>query len=74
MAQRKKWHLNIKHMCEMADVSHSGYYSWIQSEQYLIQKEQNDMQDFQVILKHFNIKIAARVLDVSKWCYSEILI
>lgn len=43
-------------MCEIAGVSRSGYYSWIQSERYRIKKESNDRQDFELILKAFKYK------------------
>ncbi|WP_414633299.1 IS3 family transposase [Clostridium botulinum] len=40
----------------MAGVSRSGYYSWLQREQYRIEKEVQDRQDFELILKAFQYK------------------
>ncbi|MBU5483011.1 hypothetical protein KQI86_01650 [Clostridium sp. MSJ-11] len=48
--------MNIQYMCEMASISRSGYYSWIQREQYRIQKENQDKQHFELILKAFQYK------------------
>lgn len=49
--EKSTCYLKIKHMYEIAGVSRSGYYSWIQREQYRIEKEYYDRQDFELILK-----------------------
>lgn len=56
MVEKRTCYLNIQHMCEIAGVSRSGYYSWIQREQYRIDKESHDRQDFELILKAFKYK------------------
>ncbi|MHB7995928.1 hypothetical protein CF060_18190 [Clostridium botulinum] len=56
MIKKKINHLNIQYMCQMAGVSRSGYYSWLQREQYRIEKEVQDRQDFELILKAFQYK------------------
>jgi len=56
MAEKKTCHLDIQYMCEMAGVSRSGYYSWIQREQYRIEKEDQDTHDFELILKAFQYR------------------
>lgn len=43
-------------MCEIASMSRPRYYSWIQHEQYGIEKEYHDRQDFELILKAFKYK------------------
>jgi transposase InsO family protein len=43
-------------MCETAGISRSGYYSWLTREQYRVQKEYQDKQDFELILKAFQYK------------------
>lgn len=61
-------------MCEIAGVSRSGYYSWIQSERYRIKKESNDRQDFELILKAFKYKNRYKGAKSIKWYCSENLI
>lgn len=56
MAEKKTCYLDIQYMCEVAGVSRSGYYSWIQSESHRVQKEAQDRQDFELILKAFQFK------------------
>lgn len=43
-------------MCDIAGVSRSGYYSWLQLEANRIQKEEQDKHDFELILKTFQYR------------------
>lgn len=43
-------------MCELAGVSRSGYYNWIRSESARQLREEQDMADFQRILKAYNYR------------------
>jgi len=46
MTQRDNNKLNISWLCEMAVVSRSGYYNWLQSSDRRSNKEEQDRADF----------------------------
>ncbi len=48
--------LPVKMLCEIAGVSRSGYYNWVNSEEKRIEKEQQDRADFELILMAYNFR------------------
>lgn len=48
--------LSVKMLCEIADVSRSGYYNWVASEENRISKEEKDRKDFETILIAYNYR------------------
>ena len=48
--------LNIGWLCDIAGVSRSGYYYWLSTEKSRIDKEQQDEQDFNLILMAFKYR------------------
>ncbi len=48
--------LSISRMCEIAGVSRSGYYSWINAKPYREQCEANDRTDFEKILEAYKYR------------------
>lgn len=46
--------LSVKMLCEIAGVSRSGYYNWVNSEGNRVQKEKQDKADFELILAAYN--------------------
>ncbi|MCI8648312.1 MAG: hypothetical protein HFE76_16310 [Firmicutes bacterium] len=46
--------LSVKMLCEIAGVSRSGYYRWINSADVGEEREQKDREDFKLILKAYN--------------------
>ena len=48
--------LSVKMLCEIANVSRSGYYNWVASEENRILKEEEDRKDFEIILTAYNYK------------------
>lgn len=46
--------LNVSMLCDIAGVSRSGYYRWIQSESVRKERENKDRQDFELILEAYN--------------------
>lgn len=48
--------LNIKELCEVAGVSRSGYYAWVNAEPKRNERELQDQQDFDLILKAFQYR------------------
>lgn len=46
--------LNVSMLCDIAGVSRSGYYRWIQSENVRKERENKDRQDFELILKAYS--------------------
>ena len=43
-------------LCEIAQVSRSGYYNWVNSENIRIEKEEKDKKDFEVILQAYRYR------------------
>jgi len=54
----KKKHnmLSVKMLCEIAGVSRSGFYKWVNSEKVRQEKEVIDQKDFEIILSAYNHK------------------
>lgn len=46
--------LSVTMLCEIAGVSRSGYYNWVNSEGNRVQKENQDRADFELILAAYN--------------------
>lgn len=44
--------LNVAAMCEIAGVSRSGYYHYLSTEDQRMEREEQDRQDFLLILMH----------------------
>ena len=56
MIQRDNNLLNISWLCECADVSRSGYYNWISSEEARNKKDGQDRKDFEIILDAYRFR------------------
>lgn len=56
MINKKDNMLSVKMLCEIANVSRSGYYNWVASEENRILKEEEDRKDFEIILTAYNYK------------------
>lgn len=56
MISKKDNMLSVKMLCEIANVSRSGYYNWVASEKNRILKEEEDRKDFEIILAAYNYK------------------
>ena len=48
--------LNVKELCEVAGVSRSGYYAWVNAEPNRIKRELQDQKDFNLILEAFQYR------------------
>ena len=48
--------LTVSMLCEIAHVSRSGYYNWVNSENKRIEKENNDKKDFEIILEAYQYR------------------
>lgn len=48
--------LTISMLCDIAKVSKSGYYNWVESESNRLKKEEQDRKDFDLILEAYNYK------------------
>ena len=56
MISKKNNMLSLKMLCEIANVSRSGYYNWVASEENRNLKEEQDRKDFEIILIAYNYK------------------
>ena len=56
MIQRENNLLTVSMLCEIAQVSRSGYYNWVNSENARIEKEEKDKKDFEVILQAYQYR------------------
>ena len=45
--------LTVSELCQMCNVSRSGYYRWIKAEETRKRKEEKDREDFDLILKAY---------------------
>jgi len=54
--QEKDAVLNVSVMCEIAGVSRSGYYRWLSAADVRAKREEQDRQDFQLILEAYNFR------------------
>lgn len=48
--------LSISKMCELAEVSRSGYYTWLEAEPYRQKREETDKADFEHILEAYKFR------------------
>ena len=48
--------LSVKMLCEIAGVSRSGYYNWVDSAEKRAEKEAHDRADFELILEAYNFR------------------
>ena len=48
--------LSVKMLCEIAGVSRSGYYNWVDSAEKRAEKEAQDRADFELILEAYNFR------------------
>lgn len=48
--------LTVTTLCEIAHVSRSGYYNWVNSENNRIKKEEKDKKDFEIILQAYQYR------------------
>ena len=56
MIQKEENRLTVSMLCEIANVSRSGYYNWVASEKNRTLKEEQDRKDFEIILIAYNYK------------------
>lgn len=56
MIQKENNLLTVSMLCEIAKVSRSGYYNWVNSENNRIEKENNDRKDFEIILQAYQYR------------------
>lgn len=56
MIQKENNLLTVSMLCEIAQVSRSGYYNWVNSENIRIEKEERDKKDFEVILQAYQYR------------------
>ena len=56
MLQKENNLLTVSMLCEIAQVSRSGYYNWVNSENTRIEKENNDRKDFEIILEAYQYR------------------
>jgi len=56
MTQHDNNQLNIRWLCEMAGVSRSGYYNWLNSAPNRFDKDEQDKFDFELILKAYQFR------------------
>ena len=55
LADRKNI-LTVQELCELAGVSRSGYYNWVNSEQVRKMREQKDREDFECIMEAYRFR------------------
>ncbi|WP_417168693.1 IS3 family transposase [Terrihalobacillus insolitus] len=48
--------MNIKWLCDIAQVSRSGYYSWLGQEEKRKEREKQDRTDFELILEAYQYR------------------
>ncbi len=56
MTSRDNNLLNITYLCSIAEVSRSGYYSWIKNKEKRQKKDEKDKDDFELILKAYKYR------------------
>ena len=52
--QKSNNQLSLKMLCEIAGVSRSGYYNWVNAEETRLKKEEQDQEDFELVLLAYN--------------------
>ena len=53
--QQSSSDFSVKELCQIAGVSRSGYYAWLKAAPIREQKEQQDRQDFDLILTAYKM-------------------
>lgn len=48
--------LTVKNLCDIAGVSRSGYYNWVNSEETRKKREAHDQEEFELILEAYNFR------------------
>ena len=56
MVQKENNLLTVSMLCEIAQVSRSGYYNWINSENIRAEKEDKDRKNFEIILQAYQYR------------------
>ena len=56
MVQKENNLLTISMLCEIAHVSRSGYYNWVNSKNMRIKKENKDKKNFEIILQAYQYR------------------
>lgn len=56
MIKKENNMLTVSMLCDIANVSRSGYYNWIKSEDIRIIKEEQDRKDFEIILEAYQYR------------------
>lgn len=56
MIQKENNVLTVSMLCDIAQVSRSGYYNWVNSENIRMQKENKDRKDFELILEAYQYR------------------
>ena len=56
MTQKENNLLTVSMLCEIAHVSRSGYYNWVNSEDMRIKKGNKDKKDFEIILQAYQYR------------------
>ena len=54
--KHKDTELSITALCEIAGVSRSGYYRWVDAEDVRKQREELDKADFELVLEAYNFR------------------
>ena len=54
--KNKSSSLSVTALCEIAGVSRSGYYNWVNSEDTRNKREGHDREDFELILEAYNFR------------------
>ena len=52
--QKSNNQLSVRMLCEIAGVSRSGYYNWVNAEEARLKKEEQDRVDFELIVLAYN--------------------
>src|SRR5665647_1809144 len=56
MAQRENNMLNVTWLCDAAGVSRSGYYHYLSTEDLRLKREEQDRQDFLIIIEAYQFR------------------
>ena len=54
---------SVKELCQIAGVSRSGYYNWVNSANKRAEREARDRADFELILEAYNFRGYAKGID-----------
>ena len=56
MIQKENNVLTVSMLCDIAQVSRSGYYNWVNSKDIRTEKENKDRKDFELILEAYQYR------------------